>query len=49
MLCVRHPSRMQLAECTVSGGSYERLDAPSEVVRLRPEADRLSVTLVYRP
>jgi hypothetical protein len=49
MLRVRHPSRMQLAECKVSGGVCERLDAPDELVRLRPEADRLSVTLVYRP
>jgi hypothetical protein len=40
---------MQLAECKVSGGVCERLDAPDELVRLRPEADRLSVTLVYRP
>jgi hypothetical protein len=47
MLRVRHPSRMPLADCTVTGGTCERLDAPSELVRLRPQADRLSITLVY--
>jgi hypothetical protein len=49
MLRVRHPSRMQLAECSVLGGRCERLDSPNELVRLQPQADRLSVTLVYRP
>jgi hypothetical protein len=49
MLRVRHPSQMHLDKCSVIGGCCERLDAPGELVRLRPEADRLTVTLIYRP
>jgi hypothetical protein len=49
VLRLRHPSRRELAECRVIGGRCQQLDAAGELVRLRPQADRLSVTLVYRP
>jgi hypothetical protein len=49
VLRVRHPAGRKLAECRVIGGRCERLDAPGELVRLRPQGERLSVTLVYRP
>lgn len=49
VLRVRHPAGKPLVECRVVGGRCERLDAPGELVRLRPQAERMGVTLVYGP
>ena len=47
VLRVRHPDRWRLVACRAVGGQCTQLDAASESVRLRPEADRLTVTLEY--
>jgi predicted MPP superfamily phosphohydrolase len=49
VLRFRHPARKPLAECRVIGARCEQLDAAGELVRLRPQSDRIHVTLLYGP
>jgi predicted phosphodiesterase len=49
VLRVRHPDARPLVECRVVGARCESLDAGGELVRLRPQGDRITLTLLYRP
>ena len=49
MLPLRHPTQLKIADCQVTGGRCEQIDAQRELVRLRPEAATMVVTLVFRP
>ena len=47
MLRVRHPNRLRIATCDVTGGACERIDAEREVVRLRLDEATAVVTLGF--
>ena len=48
MLRVRHPQRLKIADCAVTGGRCEHVDAKREWVRLRPEAATVTVELNFQ-
>ncbi len=47
MLRVRHPERLRIADCTVTGGRCERIDAQRELVRLKLDAETATVELKF--
>lgn len=49
MLRIRHPQRLTIASCDVTGGTCDEIDARRELVRLQPEADAVVVNLTYAP
>ena len=49
VLRVRHPDRLQISGCRVTGGRCEKLDASREVVRLAPSAETMVVELTFQP
>ena len=48
-LRLRHPGKMHIAGCEVTGGRCEKIDAEAEVVHLRPEAGIMSARLSFAP
>ncbi len=49
MLRLRHPERLPISSCHVTGGECEGIDAEREVVRLRLNARTATVQLDFRP
>ncbi len=49
LLRLRHPERLRIAECQVTGGQCERIDRERELVHLRPEAATMVVDLRFPP
>jgi len=49
MLRVRHPKRLRIATCDVTGGKCEAIDAEREVVPVRPERKTAIVDLTFCP
>jgi len=48
-LRIRHPQRMRIADCQVSGGRCEQIDMVREMVRLKPTAKTMTVTVAFEP
>ncbi|NQT14309.1 MAG: hypothetical protein HQ582_16250, partial [Planctomycetes bacterium] len=49
MLRVRHPQRLRITSCKVTGGTCDEVDAERELVRLRPRAKTAIVDLDFHP
>jgi hypothetical protein len=49
VLRVAHPARMRIAECQLQGARCEAVDPDRELIRLKPEARAITVTLTFRP
>ena len=49
VLRIRHPQRMRIASCEVSGGECAEIDAEREMVRLHLEAKTAIVDLSFQP
>jgi hypothetical protein len=49
MLRLRHPQRLRIATCDVTGGECDEIDAEREVVRLRLGATTTAIALGFRP
>ena len=48
VLRVRHPKRLSISDCQVTGGRCETIDAAREIVRLVPRAETMVVELTFR-
>ena len=49
VLRVRHPNRLRISDCRVTGGRCEKLDASREIVRLVPSAETMVIELTFQP
>jgi len=48
-LRIRHPQRLRIASCQVSGGKCDEIDADRELVRLHLAAKTATVDLTFQP
>ena len=49
MLRIRHPKRLRITTCDVTGGKCDQIDAEREVVRLHPDRKTAIVDLTFSP